>query len=92
MACPGKVANYAHSYTNRHALHGGGTERDPDCPENRRSATPAHCSFNTWGDEIYFAIPVDATWMTARKTSSHSVIWATGPLVRHCVFSLARPQ
>jgi len=34
---------------------------DTSTAQQIAAALPLRCSFNTWGDEIYFAIPINAT-------------------------------
>ena len=41
-------------------------------------ALPIRSSFNTWGDEIYFSIPVDAELDDSAREVVKSATWATG--------------
>ena len=50
-------------------------------------ALPIHASFNTWGDEIYFTIPVDAELEATAQEEVHMGdlgYWPTGKAF--CIF------
>ena len=47
------------------------------------AALPFQTSFDTWGDEIYFTIPVQAELEETAKEEFRWGIWATGPPARH---------
>ena len=49
-------------------------------------ALPLTCSFNTWGDEIYFAIPVDADPEDPQETVALNDLGYWPPGQAFCIF------
>ena len=69
----------------------GDVELDAELNESETAgkiydALPFDCSFNTWGDEIYFSIPVETGPEDARETVELNDLGYWPPGTAFCIF------
>ncbi|MDP6037298.1 MAG: cyclophilin-like fold protein, partial [Candidatus Latescibacteria bacterium] len=59
---------------------------DSQTAQKIAEALPLDCSYNTWGDEIYFSIPVDTGPEDAKETVELNDLGYWPPGTAFCIF------